>query len=302
MCTRSWHKTQAGSGILPPGRTAITHGDTTRLEAFAAPAHVARVTLQVRDLDRVARFYADALGLAVSARTDTHITLAAGDGTALLDLRLGTGLKAAGQATPGLFHTAFLLPERRDLADWVRHARRTSLAIEGASDHLVSEAVYLSDREGNGIEIYVDRLRSSWKPDGTGVAMATLPLDGASLLAEPATAGPWRFPDAGRIGHVHLKVGDLAAAEAFYRAELGLYVMARYPGAVFLGWGGYHHHIALNVWASKGAPARTADLAGLAEIALTADGTAPWAMTGRPDRTDPAGNRLLLSQASASIS
>jgi catechol 2,3-dioxygenase len=201
-----------------------------------------------------------------------------------------------------LFHTAFLLPERRDLADWVRHARRTSLAIEGASDHLVSEAIYLSDPEGNGIEIYMDRPRSSWKSDGTGVAMATLPLDGASLLAEPATAGPWRFPDAGRIGHVHLKVGDLAAAEAFYRAELGLDVMARYPGAVFLGWGGYHHHIALNVWASKGAPARTADLAGLAEIALTADGTAPWAMTERPDRADPAGNRLLLSQASASIS
>jgi len=117
-----------------------------------------------------------------------------------------------------------------------------------------------------------------------------------------APAWPWRFPDAGRIGHVHLKVGDLAAAEAFYRTELGLDVMARYPGAVFLGWGGYHHHIALNVWASKGAPVRTADLDGLAEIALTADGTAPWAMTGRPDRDDPAGNRLVLSQASASIS
>ena len=280
----------------------MTRAATTTLEAFAAPAHVARVTLAVRDLDRVATFYADALGLPILERSSAAVTLAAGDGTALLDLSMGSGLTPAGQTTPGLFHTAFLLPERRDLADWARHARRIGLAIEGASDHMVSEAIYLSDPEGNGIEIYVDRPRSAWKPDGSGVTMATLPLDGASLLAEPETAGAWRFPDGGRIGHVHLKVGDLAAAEAFYKAELGLEVMARYPGAVFLGWGGYHHHIALNVWASKGAPARTANLAGLAEIALAADGHPPWALAGRPDRADPAGNRLVLSQASASIS
>ncbi|MCU0885293.1 MAG: VOC family protein [Beijerinckiaceae bacterium] len=275
---------------------------TPKLEAFAAPAHVARVTLLVLDLARVARFYADALGLGISTVSDTHVTLTAGDATPLIELHRQAGLKPSGRATPGLFHTAFLLPERRDLAAWLRHAQRLGLAIEGASDHLVSEAIYLSDPEGNGIEIYVDRPRSAWKADGNGVAMATLPLDGASLLAEPQMPGAWRFPDAGRIGHVHLKVGDLAAAEAFYRAELGLEVMARYPGAVFLGWGGYHHHIALNVWASKGATARTPDVAGLAEVGLASEGNPPWTMTGQPERADPAGNRLFLDQASASIS
>ena len=275
---------------------------TTTLEAFAAPAHVGFVTLQVHDLQRVVAFYAKALGLVVVAETASQATLAAGDGTALITLKADAGLRPAGQTTPGLFHTAFLLPERRDLADWVRHARRLGLAIEGASDHLVSEAIYLSDPEGNGIGIYVDRPRSTWKADGTGVAMATLPLDGVSLLAEPESTGSWRFPDGGRIGHVHLKVSDLAAAEDFYRKNLGLQVMARYPGAVFLGWGGYHHHIALNIWASKGAAPRTADMTGLAAISLEADGSPPWPAGILADLADPAGNRLMLPHASASIS
>ncbi len=189
---------------------------------------------------------------------------------------------------PGLFHIAFLLPSRADLAAWVAHAQALGAPIEGASDHLVSEAIYLSDPEGNGIEVYADRPRAGWRKEGDGVAMATLPLDGRGLMAELSAArDPWTFPAEGRIGHVHLRVGDLAEAEAFYRGALGMDVMARYPGAVFLSWGGYHHHLAVNVWRARGSGPRPARLAGLEEITLSGPGPARSV-------TDPAGLRLRM--------
>lgn len=256
------------------------------LEALNAPAHIAEVTLVVRDADDVARFYADLLGLARRPDDRGGIALSAGeDGPTLLRLVARPDLPPASSRSPGLFHIAFLLPSRADLAAWTAHAQALGADLEGASDHLVSEAIYLSDPEGNGIEVYVDRPRESWPRDGEGVAMATLPLDGPGLMAElPRAAPPWRFPAAGLIGHVHLKVGDLAQAEAFYRDRLGMQAMARYPGAVFMSWGGYHHHIALNVWRSRGAPPRPPEAMGLGEVVIA--GRSGDALA------DPAGNRL----------
>lgn len=263
------------------------------LEALNAPAYIQDVTLTVRDLDRVGRFYAEVLGLTLRETSAFEHVLESADGAALLRLKRRADLPPARPDEPGLFHVAFLLPSRAHLARWVVHAQTLGVALEGASDHLVSEAVYLSDPEGNGVEVYVDRPRASWPRDGEGVPMATNPLDGRGLLAEAGeNAGPWTFPAGGRIGHVHLKVGDLAAAEAFYRDELGLAVMARYPGAVFLSWGGYHHHIALNVWRSRGAAARQGEGAGLAEIGVRAVGQ-PAPRQGR--HVDPAGNVLLVA-------
>ncbi len=259
---------------------------SSKLEALRSPVHVARVTLRVRDLSRVADFYERALGLVASAAPDHAVHLSAVDGTVLLALEGRPDLQPAPPSAAGLFHVAFLLPTRADLANWVTHAQSLGLVIEGASDHLVSEAIYLSDPEGNGIEIYVDRERADWPMDGAMVKMATHRLDGPSLMAEAsAVPAPWRFPAGGRIGHVHLKVGDLAAAEAFYRDRLGMSVMARYPGAVFLGWGGYHHHIAVNVWSSAGAKARGAH-AGLAAIEIAGEA----GIAGDEAMADPSGN------------
>lgn len=268
-----------------------------RLEAFDAPAHVAQVTLIVRNAARVAGFYRDALGLLLGAE-GPETTLAASDGTVLMRLIERPDARPAAPGEPGLFHTAFLLPTRGDLADWARHAEAIGLGLEGASDHLVSEAIYLSDPESNGIEIYVDRPRASWPMDGDMVKMATLRLDGASLMAEagPASA-PFRFPAGGRIGHVHLKVNDLAAAEAFWRDQAGLQVMARYPGAAFLGWGGYHHHIAVNVWSSKGAAARAAGAAGLAGISIAMAEAARGLPEPGVSLADPAGNVVRFAAA-----
>lgn len=256
------------------------------LEAFRSPIHVAGATLAVRDLTRVASFYVTVLGLKLVSQSSERARLGAADGTVLLDLVARPDLPSPPAGQPGLFHIAWLLPTRAGLAAWVRHAQALGVALEGASDHLVSEAIYLSDPEGNGIEVYVDRPRHLWRREGAGVAMATAPLDGASLMAEPATDGPWAYPAEGRIGHIHLKVGDLAAAEAFYTGELGMSVMARYPGAVFLSWGGYHHHIALNAWTSRGASPLAGERLGLQAFTLAGE-------TGAlRSGVDPAGNRF----------
>ncbi len=155
----------------------------------------------------------------------------------------------------GLFHVAWLHASRAALADTVRRIARGRWPLEGASDHGVSEALYLSDPDGLGIEIYADRPREQWQPgpDGKGVRMVTLPLDLDSLLAEsdeePAASAP---PDT-RVGHVHLKVADVPRASAFYRERLGLDERAQMPSAAFLAAGGYHHHVGLNSWQSPGA-------------------------------------------------
>ncbi len=159
----------------------------------------------------------------------------------------------------GLYHFAILVPTRRDLAVALVRLAQGGWQLDGASDHLVSEALYLSDPDGNGIEIYRDRPRAEWRrgPDGQ-LSMATLPLDLDDLLGELQTApvdpvGDAQMPDGTRIGHVHLQVAELEQTEAFYAGVLGFDVMVRgYPGALFVAAGGYHHHVGLNTWHSRG--------------------------------------------------
>lgn len=273
------------------------------LEAHRAPIHIGTVALMVRDLTAMTAFYRDAIGLDLIASSETRADLGV-DGVVLV--RLEAGAKAATSAA-GLFHLALLLPSRAALADWLAHAATIRLPLEGASDHLVSEALYLSDPEGNGIEIYRDRPRADWPRDGEAIQMATERLDLQGLLAD-GSGGNWAgMPSGTRMGHVHLRVGDTAQAEAFYRDALGFDLMVRYPGASFLATGGYHHHIAGNVWGSRGTKPRGEGEAGLAWFELVARDEPDFAaMRERilaaggsahakgPAIADPWGNRIAL--------
>ena len=233
-----------------------------------APIEIDSVTLTVRDLAGMAGFYQRVIGLAPLARDGSEVRLGV-DGRTLVVLKGDPAAPVRGRGAAGLFHTAFLLPDRAALGGWLRHASAAGVPLDGASDHGVSEALYLDDPEGNGIEIYADRPRSAWRVDAGGaVAMGTDPLD---LQALAAAAAPWDAAPAGTvIGHVHLKVGDLAPAERFWTDVVGLSVTCRYPAAVFAASGGYHHHVACNVWRSRGAPA-VGYGTGLARVTLRAD-------------------------------
>lgn len=276
------------------------------LEAHQAPVFIGAVTLRVRDLPALTAYYRDAIGLRLIRQDATSAELGVG-GRALVRLEAGA---ARPTSAAGLFHLAILLPSRRDLANWLRHAAVTRIPLEGASDHLVSEALYLSDPEGNGIEIYRDRKRAEWprKPDG-GIAMATERLDLDKLLGEADEAAYAGMPEATGMGHIHLRVGDAAAAETFYRDLLGFDLMVHYPGASFLASGGYHHHIAGNIWGSRGAGPRLPGEAGLDRFALVAPAEADFAAMrqrilaaggseadGVPTVTDPWNNRLVLTR------
>ncbi|WP_186396064.1 VOC family protein [Stappia sp. TSB10GB4] len=245
-------------------RTAA-QGD--RFDMAAAPLRVGLVTLAVRDSARVAAFYREILGLEDLGTDGLEALLGAG-GVPLLRLRGDAGLVPAPRSEAGLFHTAFLLPSRADLGRWLAFAAARGLRLQGASDHKVSEAVYLADPEGNGIEIYADRTPSVWT-DATGaIVMSTDPLDAPSLLAE-AAGTMWHGAPAGTlVGHVHLQVGATDIADAFYSALLGFDIATRYPGASFYGSGGYHHQLAGNIWNSRGAGPRKAGCTGLAELQI----------------------------------
>lgn len=236
--------------------------------ALSRPAHVGHAHLVVTDLRLVSDFYQKIIGLSLIEKTPSGEVLGAG-GTPLLRLTTGRNVSRAPRNAAGLFHTAFLVPDRTALAEWLAHAVKNNIRLDGASDHLVSEALYLSDPEGNGIEIYRDRTVQEWnyRDDGT-VAMATERLDLQRLHAE-APAKTWAgMAQDTAIGHIHLQVGDIAQADAFYRDVLGLKIMARYPGASFFATGGYHHHIAANIWNSRGARMREGNMSGLSDYRL----------------------------------
>ncbi|MBP2547570.1 catechol 2,3-dioxygenase [Neorhizobium galegae] len=244
--------------------------ETAAAKAFALtrPAHVGTAHLQVTDLDRTAAFYRQIIGLSVLEEAPSGTVLGV-DGTPLLTLSTGKDVARAPRNAAGLFHTAFLVPDRAELGAWLAHAVHHGVRLDGASDHLVSEAIYLSDPEGNGIEIYRDRapLEWSYQPDGT-VTMATNRLD-LQALYDGARKEGWAGMAAGTaIGHIHLQVGAIPEADAFYRDVLGLKIMARYPGASFFATGGYHHHVAANIWNSRGAGARQKTMSGLAGYTL----------------------------------
>jgi catechol 2,3-dioxygenase len=238
--------------------------------AATAPISVSRVALKAHDIDTLAEFYRKVVGLADVARAPGRIALGAG-GRPLLELEAAPKARPDDPRGAGLFHTAFLLPARADLARWVRHAIERKIPIDGASDHFVSEALYLTDPEGNGIEIYADRPHGQWKWNGSSVDMGTVRLDIPNLLSEvgDADAGWKGAPENSIVGHVHLRVGNPADAERWWREKLGFDAVAHYGNAaVFLSTGGYHHHIGANSWHSAGAGRRDADRTGLAWVEL----------------------------------
>jgi catechol 2,3-dioxygenase len=218
---------------------------------------IGSVGLAVSDLSRSADFYERVLGLPVMSRGEDSALLGPDREHPLLALTALTDPTPAPPGSTGLFHVAWLHPSRAALAATVRRVVADRWPIDGAADHGVSEALYLSDPDGLGIEIYVDRPRELWErpADGRGVQMVTLPLDLDDLLAASAEATA-AMPADMAIGHVHLKVADVPRAVAFYRDALGLEEQARLPSAGFLSAGGYHHHIGLNSWQSQdGRPA-----------------------------------------------
>lgn len=228
--------------------------------------------LTVADLDATARFYQDVLGFRVAAR-DHGRTFLSASGETPVHLILTGNPEARRRRAAGLYHLAVLLPARQDLARALRHLIDAGAPIEGASDHGVSEALYLHDVEGNGIEIYADRPRERWPIRNGTLAMGTNALDVEDLLAQDSR--PWDGMPAGtRIGHIHLRVSDLARSEQFYVGLLGFEVMVRgYPGALFVSAGGYHHHIGLNTWSGTGIPPLTPDDAGLRYFSITVPDT-----------------------------
>jgi len=242
--------------------------DTEKQFAFTRPGYVGQAHLVVKDLGQVSRFYQDIIGLSVIDKSASGEVLGV-NGLPLLTLTTSSGAEKAPATAAGLFHTAFLLPSRNALADWLAHVAHNNIRLEGASDHLVSEAIYLSDPEGNGIEVYRDRQPGEWnyQSDGT-VEMATKRLD-LQALYESAGKTPFRQAAEGTaIGHIHLQVGALPQADAFYQDVLGLKIMARYPGASFFGYGAYHHHVAANIWNSRGSETRKENMTGLSSYSL----------------------------------
>ncbi|MCC6243701.1 MAG: VOC family protein [Gemmatimonadaceae bacterium] len=244
-------------GIAPAGYRLP---DATRLGA---------VHLQIADLDRSIAYYRDVIGLALQQRTDGRAELGApadaqsAEPLVVLHERRGA-TPVAPRGRLGLFHLAILLPNRPSLGRFLSHlAQRNERA--GMSDHWVSEAIYLTDPDGHGIEVYADRPRDTWRATDRQLAMATEPLDARAVLAA-ANGQPFTGVPAGTvIGHVHLHVGDLAHASSFYHDVLGFDKMVwQYPGALFLAAGGYHHHLGTNTWA-RGANAPAHDEAQLLE-------------------------------------
>src|SRR2546426_7017414 len=216
---------------------------------------ISQVHLRTARLEGALVFYTEVLGLRLLHRPGSHATLSAtGAGPGLLVLTEDVNAPPRPPRSTGLYHFAIRYPGRQDLAHAYHRLVRSDYPVAGASDHGVSEAIYLSDPDGNGVELYADRPRAQWPRRNGQIAMVTRALDLDGLLAgaahESATIEPPARID---IGHIHLHVADLAVAERFYSEYLGLAVTQRsYPGALFFAAGGYHHHIGANVWAGNG--------------------------------------------------
>lgn len=211
-------------------------------------AHIGTVHLRVRDLERTLAFYEEVLGFPLVGEDGVNAALGAADEHPLLVLHEEPHAPARPSGSTGLFHVAFRLPTRRDLGCMILRVRNQNGPFDGFGDHNVSESAYLTDPEGNGIELYADRSPSVWHSVDGHVFMTTEPLDVPGLLIAAEAPAP-RMPSGTVVGHIHLQVSNLAAAEGFYAEQLGFQVTNRaYPGALFLAAGRYHHHVGCNVW------------------------------------------------------
>jgi catechol 2,3-dioxygenase len=234
--------------------------------SWNAPLRIGKVSLTTRDMARLSDFYQDMIGLKLIDQDSKTARLGAGS-DAFLELTQDQSARPHRPDEAGLFHTAFLLPTRSDLAHWVKRIMAKKTSLQGASDHLVSEAFYLADPDGNGIEVYADKPAASWQWKDGAIAMATIRLDVEDLLA--SAKGSWTgAPEETFVGHVHLQAGDLAKAKDFYEGVLGFDLTTTYPGANFYSTGGYHHHLATNIWNSKGAGPRSDAATGLKSVTV----------------------------------
>jgi len=275
---------------------------------------IGSVKLAVSDLSRSVDFYERVLGLPLLSRDEDSARLGVDSEQPLLELTALENATAVPPGSTGLFHVAWLHPTRADLAATVRRVAGGRWPIDGASDHGVSEALYLSDPDGLGIEIYADRPSEGWArpPGGHGVVMVTLPLDLDSLLWEDSGEPAPAMPPGAVVGHVHLKVADVPRAVAFYRETLGFDEQAQLPSAAFLSAGGYHHHVGLNSWQSRGGSRPPDSAPGLRAVEFELGGASGLAALerrmaeapggalpshaeqGRLSTSDPDGHRLVF--------
>ena len=278
------------------------------MSELPAATRLGAIRLRVGDVDRARSFYETVIGLRTLGASDGLTSLGVDDGSPFLELEAAPDAPLRPPGTTGLFHLAVLVPTRADLARALRRLVGAGWRLDGASDHLVSEALYLSDPEGNGIELYRDRPREQWPRTGESIQMATIPLDLEDLLAEDGASAP-AMPPGTTLGHVHLQVADLDGAEPFWVDALGFELMARLPPhAAFVAAGGYHHHVGLNTWAGIGAPPPPEGARGLDrfEVVLPSEGELDaaaerLARVTEVERTeegalarDPSGNAVLL--------
>jgi len=228
--------------------------------------------LAVADLARSLTFYRDLLGATVHDSGSDWASLGTVAGRPWLHLQMKPDATARPIRTSGLFHVALLVPTRAALGQVLLRLAATEWPVDGAADHRVSEAVYLRDPDGLGLEVYRDRPRYEWLRWGDEVQMASDPLDIDGVLQCPGADASWMgLPDGTVVGHVHLQVPDLQEAERFYCDTIGFTPMMRgYPGALFVAAGGYHHHVGLNVWAGSGAPPPPASAVGMRRLDLEA--------------------------------
>ncbi|MFS0864809.1 VOC family protein [Fredinandcohnia sp. 179-A 10B2 NHS] len=226
------------------------------------------VDIKVMDLERSLEFYQNIIGFQILEKSERKVLLTADGKNPLLSLEQPEGITPKEPRKTGLYHFAILLPTRADLGRVLYHLVQKNIPI-GASDHLVSEALYLDDPDGNGIEIYSDRPSETWEWSAGQVKMVTDPLDGQGVLAE-GKGEPWKgLPSETVMGHIHLHVSELNKTEEYYTKGLGFDVVTRYGAqALFISTGGYHHHIGLNTWNGVGAPAPSENSAGLKSFQL----------------------------------
>ena len=237
--------------------------------------HIARVTLRTASLERMTDFYTQTLGLVAGEETASGVPLFAVGGTEpliVLEPLVRPGIAHA--RTTGLFHLALRTPDRTGVARILHALVQQDWPLDGAADHIVSEALYLTDPEGNGVEVYADRPAAEWEWRERHVRMATLPLDLRALMDLKIEGEDFGVPASTTMGHAHLRVSSLRKAEDFYCGILGFDVTSRaYPGALFVSANGYHHHLGLNTWASLDGPAAAPDAPGLASLTIRVEGT-----------------------------
>ena len=297
--------------------TSPAHAGGAARPTLDPATELGSIRLAVADLESMRDFYERTIGLRALPNAEAGtVALGAADERPLVELLHAPGAPPRRPGTTGLFHLALLVPSRPHLARAIERVAESGWRLTGASDHLVSEAVYLRDPEGNGIEIYRDRPRAEWGRTDGEIEMATIPLDLDGLMNELPDGGePAGMAPGTTLGHVHLNVADIPAAERFYAGVLGFDVVVRsYPGALFVSAGGYHHHIGLNTWSSRGGPAPPPDALGmrwfelrlptLDELGRVAErlagaGVAISRIEGADGvvAADPSQNRLLLTAA-----